>query len=68
MNANSASGKLGEPAGQYKMPIEYPDMQFGNLKMTTDLRNVYSVVLEKWLKVPTEAILSKKFPHVDCIA
>lgn len=40
----------------------------GNLKMTTDFRNVYAAVLEKWLKVPTEAILGQKYPMLDCIA
>ena len=40
----------------------------GNLKMTVDFRNVYAAILEKWLKVPTEAILNEKFPLTDCIA
>ncbi len=30
VNANAASQKLGELAGQYKTPIHYPDSQFGN--------------------------------------
>ena len=40
----------------------------GNLKTSVDFRNVYAAVLEKWLKIPTEAILDKKFPLLDCIA
>jgi len=40
----------------------------GNLKMSVDFRNVYAAMLEKWLKIPNEAILGEKFPQVDCIA
>ncbi len=40
----------------------------GNLKSSVDFRNVYAGILEKWLKIPTEKILSKKFPQVDIIA
>ena len=40
----------------------------GNLKTSVDFRNVYAAVLENWLKIPTDAILNKKFPLLDCIA
>ena len=40
----------------------------GNLKMQVDFRSVYAAMLEKWLKVPSEAVLAKKYPLVECIA
>lgn len=39
----------------------------GNLETTTDFRNVYAGILENWLKIPTDKILDKKYPIVDCI-
>lgn len=39
----------------------------GNLKTQVDFRNVYAGILEKWLKIPTDKILDKKYPPVDCI-
>lgn len=40
----------------------------GNLKMVTDFRCVYAAILEKWLQVPSEAILGSKYPLLDCVA
>lgn len=40
----------------------------GNLKMAVDFRNVYAAILDKFLEVPCEAVLTRKYPHVDCIA
>ena len=40
----------------------------GNLKMTTDFRGVYAAILEKWLRVPSESVLGKKVPLMDCLA
>lgn len=40
----------------------------GNLKMQVDFRNVYAAMLEKWMKVPGEAVLGKAYPAIDCIA
>jgi uncharacterized protein (DUF1501 family) len=40
----------------------------GNLKMQIDFRGVYASILERWLGVPSEAILGQKYPLVDCIA
>ncbi|MDP7305164.1 MAG: DUF1501 domain-containing protein, partial [Pirellulaceae bacterium] len=39
-----------------------------NLKMQVDFRGVYASILEKWLGTPSEPILEKKYPPVDCIA
>jgi uncharacterized protein (DUF1501 family) len=38
-----------------------------NFIHTTDFRNVYAAVLEKWLGVPSQAILGENFVPVDCI-
>lgn len=40
----------------------------GNLKMQVDFREVYAAMLEKWLKVPSESVLGKKYPPIECIA
>ncbi|HJM62335.1 MAG: hypothetical protein CMN05_15725 [Roseibacillus sp.] len=40
----------------------------GNLKMQVDFRGVYASVIEKWLGVPSEPVLGKKYPLVDCVA
>ncbi len=39
-----------------------------NLKMQVDFRGVYAAILEKWLHTPSQPILEKKYPLVDCIA
>ncbi len=39
-----------------------------NLKMEIDFRGVYAAILEKWLDTPSEPILEKKYPPVDCMA
>jgi uncharacterized protein (DUF1501 family) len=36
--------------------------------MQVDFRGVYASILEKWLGTPSEPILEKKYPPVDCIA
>ncbi|MCI0541646.1 MAG: DUF1501 domain-containing protein [Verrucomicrobiales bacterium] len=59
----------GVKAGVYgKQPslIDLDDR--GNLKMEVDFRSVYAAVLEKWLNVPGETVLAKKYPLVECIA
>jgi uncharacterized protein (DUF1501 family) len=40
----------------------------GNLKMQVDFRGVYAAILERWLKVPSEAVLGKKYPPAECVA
>jgi uncharacterized protein (DUF1501 family) len=39
----------------------------GNLSMTTDFRSVYATVMERWLGVPSEALLGKKWDQVGFI-
>jgi len=38
------------------------------LKFATDFRSVYATVLEKWLGIPSEPVLGRAWPLVDCIA
>ena len=33
----------------------------GNLVFTTDFRSVYATLLEKWLEIPSEGVLGRKF-------
>lgn len=40
----------------------------GNLKMELDFRSVYAAILERWLGVPSDAVLETKYPLCDCIA
>jgi uncharacterized protein (DUF1501 family) len=39
-----------------------------SLKHTTDFRSIYATVLEKWLRIPSEPVLGRKWPLIDCIA
>ena len=34
----------------------------GDLKFNTDFRSVYATALEKWLSVPSEKVLGRKYP------
>jgi uncharacterized protein (DUF1501 family) len=39
----------------------------GNLKMLIDFRRVYAAMLDRWLGLPSEPILGKKYEPLDCI-
>lgn len=39
----------------------------GNLSFTTDFRSVYSTLIERWLGVPSEALLGKKWDQLGFI-
>lgn len=39
----------------------------GNLSFTTDFRSVYATVIERWLGVPSEAMLGKKWDQIGFI-
>jgi len=48
----------------------YPDLtngNEGNLRFTTDFRNVYATVLERWLGRPAEPILGGQFAQVAAL-
>jgi uncharacterized protein (DUF1501 family) len=36
--------------------------------MELDFRSVYAAILERWLGVPSEAVLETKYPLCDCLA
>ena len=50
----------------------YPDLNInanmGNLKYTTDFRQVYATVLERWLGRPSETILRGRYAHLTALA
>ncbi|MCC6417158.1 MAG: DUF1501 domain-containing protein [Gemmataceae bacterium] len=39
-----------------------------SLRHTTDFRSVYATVLERWLRIPSAAVLGQRWPLIDCIA
>jgi uncharacterized protein (DUF1501 family) len=39
----------------------------GNLSFTTDFRSVYATVIDKWLGVPSEALLGKQWPTIGFV-
>ena len=49
---------------------ELPDLsnlEDGDLKHTTDFKNVYATLLKKWLDADDESILGKKYASLDFI-
>jgi uncharacterized protein (DUF1501 family) len=40
----------------------------GNLSFTTDFRSVYATVIDRWLGVPSEALLGKQWPQLGFVA
>src|SRR5688500_991683 len=44
------------------------DLLNGDIRFTTDFRNVYAGVLEQWLGANSVAILGRKFAPVKCVA
>ncbi|MDD5199528.1 MAG: DUF1501 domain-containing protein [Terrimicrobiaceae bacterium] len=43
------------------------DLDAGDLKHTVDFRSVYATLLEKWLRVPGDKVLGRKFPTLGFI-
>ena len=39
----------------------------GDLPWTTDFRSVYATVLERWLKVPSDQVLGRRFPTLGMV-
>jgi len=52
----------GTKPGFYGAPPSLTKLDNGDLIHTTDFRNVYATVLEKWLTAPSEKVLGRKFP------
>jgi uncharacterized protein (DUF1501 family) len=52
----------GVKPGLYGNYPSLTDLNDGDLKFNTDFRSVYATVLERWLGVPSEMVLGRKFP------
>ncbi len=48
--------------GTYGEPPSLTNLDFGNLRFTTDFRGVYATLMEKWLQAPSGTILGGQFP------
>jgi uncharacterized protein (DUF1501 family) len=57
-----------KPGVHGKHPSYETFNQHNNFVHTLDFRSVYAAVLEKWLGVPSRAILGEAFSPVDCLA
>ncbi|MEE8519516.1 MAG: DUF1501 domain-containing protein, partial [Dehalococcoidia bacterium] len=53
--------------GLYGAPSSLADLDNGNLKFTTDFRQVYATVLEGWLGAPAELVLGERFEQLPFI-
>ena len=43
------------------------DLDSGDLKYHTDFRSVYATLLDHWLDCDSQAVLGRKFEHVDAL-
>jgi uncharacterized protein (DUF1501 family) len=57
----------GVKPGLYGAYPSLADLHDGDLKFSTDFRSVYATALERWLGVPSEVVLGKKFPILPFI-
>lgn len=57
----------GVKPGLYGAYPSLTDLHDGDLKFSTDFRSVYATALERWLGVPSEVVLGKKFPILPFI-
>jgi len=49
---------------------KYPsltDLDYGDLRFSTDFRSVYATLLDRWLRAPSEQILGRKFPGISIV-
>lgn len=53
--------------GLYGAYPSLTDLHDGDLKFNTDFRSVYATVLERWLNVPSEIVLGKKYPLLSFV-
>lgn len=59
-------GRLKKP-GIFNRAPELTDLDNGDLKYQVDFREIYGTVLDKWLDMDNELILSRKFQNLDFI-
>lgn len=57
----------GVKPGLYGTYPSLTDLHDGDLKFGTDFRSVYATALERWLGVPSEVVLGKKYPILPFI-
>jgi len=57
----------GVKPGLYGKYPSLTELNEGDLKFSTDFRSVYATALEKWLGVPSEQVLGRKFPLLPFI-
>jgi len=58
------------PTGKGGLHGKHPsltDLHQGDLKFHTDFRSVYATILDKWLEIPSKAVLGGEFPLVDFV-
>ena len=59
----------GVKKGMYGEPVSLTNLiDKGNLNYTTDFRSVYATVIERWLGVPHEALLGKRWDQLGFLA
>lgn len=61
-----AGGAL-KKSGLYNGLPDLTQLDDGDLKYTIDFRQVYSTILEKWLKTPSSTILGETFSTLDFV-
>jgi uncharacterized protein (DUF1501 family) len=52
-------------AGLHGQRPDLADLQDGDLQFSTDFREVYATILERWLKVDSVDILHQRFSALD---
>jgi len=57
----------GVKPGLYGKYPSLTELNEGDLKFSTDFRSVYATALEKWLGVPSEQVLGRKYPLLPFI-
>lgn len=53
--------------GIYGRHPSLTDLTEGDLKFHTDFRSVYATLLEKWLRLPAEPVLGRRFPTLEFV-
>ena len=54
-------------AGMYGNVPDLKDLEQGDLKVDLDFRQVYSTLLDNWLKIPAGQVLDKPFETIDFV-
>lgn len=54
-------------AGMYGSVPDLSDLAQGDLKVSLDFRQVYSTLLDNWLKIPPGQVLNKAFDHLEFV-